>query len=137
MTDDYEVTSELTESDAAEPDDFVRKQLMLGTALQVYFGAREEEVRTLFRNDLVGVGLFVARGQRVMQALCRRSTSTSQWRICHLAPAPHWAPYVAGTSRLGVLVKRSALSDAHPGDFRRCAVLDDAAYELLWDVERP
>ena len=126
-------SSDLTTSDREEADDFVQCQLLLSTAIKAYFDVERSDCRTLFRDDFLGVALFVAREGRVMQALCRRVTPRAQWMLIDLGPAPRWSAY-KDTSDLGLLVTARPAASQPPLDPNRDAVLGEFAYTMAWDI---
>ncbi|MDQ3640344.1 MAG: hypothetical protein M3450_02440 [Actinomycetota bacterium] len=129
-------TCDQTKSDVMEPDDFVQRQLLLSTALCSYFGVSDADCRTFFRDDHLGLGLFVARDGKPMQALCRRPDRRAPWQLISLRPAPRWTPYPNEDSDLGVQVSASEIDQRkrHPV---RHALIDGIVYTIDWDVHGP
>ena len=128
-------SSDLTASDRGEADDFVQCQLLLSTAIEAYFGVDRSDCRTLFRDDLLGVALFVAREGAIMQALCRRQTPRGRWTLNDLGPAPRWSAY-KDTTDLGLLVTSEALRSERL-DPDRNALLGELVYTTSWDTPVP
>ncbi len=140
-----------TRSDLGEPDDFVQGQLLLANALQLGFRC-EGPPKTVFRDDLLGLGLLWVPGSRsrpeiehrVMQALCHREHTRAQWRVIGFRPAPRWMRYGPRerneNGELGVVVERL------PPQEPREAVLPDGAlvtsfhnmsFRVTWDAPGP
>ena len=122
-----------------EPDDFVQRQLLLSTALCSYFGVSDADCRTFFRDDHLGLGLFVARDGKPMQALCRRPDPRAPWRLISLRPAPRWTSYRNEDPDLGVQVSTPEIDQPKREELDpvRHALIYDVVYTIEWDVRGP
>lgn len=129
-------TCDRTRSDYEEPDDFVQRQLLLSTALGSYFGVDETDCRTFFRDDRLGLGLFIARGGDLMQALCSRPDPRAPWRLIDLRQGPCWTSYREDPD-VGVQASEEDHRQDAEFDPVRHAVLDGVVYTIRWDVRRP
>ncbi len=131
-------TCDGTVSDGEEPDHFVRRQLLLSTVFTDYFGVGHVGCRTFFRDGLVGLGLFIARGGKLMKAVCGRLHPRAQWRLIDLRPGPHWTSYGGaarprrtGDRRVGGQRTQNSTPPPHLRRNERPALRDK------WDVRRP
>ncbi len=131
-------TCDRTNSHEKEPDDFVPRQLLLSTVLGSYFRVGDSDCRTFFRDDRLGLGLFVVRDGKLMQALCRRADPRAPWRLIGLRAGPGWTSYRHEDPDLGVQVSVSQV------DHRQYQELDpvrhaviNGVYTIEWDVRRP
>jgi hypothetical protein len=135
-----------TDSDLAEKDDFVRAQLLLAHALEIGFNCEKDPV-TVFRDDLLGLGLLWVEGSRrhpdgfVMQALCHRPHDHAPWRVVEFSPA--WVPRSRWMSYkdihhadLGVAVE-PVPPGTMPTDEALVVEVHDVAYRVRWDVPPP
>ena len=115
-----------------EPDDFVQRQLLLSTALCSYFGVSDADCRTFFKDDHLGLGLFIGRDGKAMQALCRRPEPRAPWQLITLCPAPRWTSYGNQGPDVGVHVSASEMDLPKPDELDpvRHAVIDDAVYTI-------
>ena len=139
-----------TPSDLAESDDFVQVQLLLENALQLGFQC-EGQPTTVFRDDLLGLGLLWVRErrtrprveQRVLQVLCRREHDHAQWRVVDFRPAPRWMAYGRGVGdpahELGVAVEQLPPQNPREAvlpDGALLTTVHDISFRVAWDVPR-